>query len=263
MSRISRVFEQKESKVFVAYITAGDPDLETTREICQKIANSGADIIELGVPFSDPLADGPVNQMSAERALKSGTDLAGILRLVGEMREDGFETPLVIFSYFNPILAYGLEEFAKEANKVGIDGILILDLPPEESSTYRVIMKSQGIDTVFLASPTTSPIRLELINEASTGFVYYVSRTGVTGTQSEISSTLEDEMKALSDLVQKPLVVGFGISNAEQARKVASYGDGIVIGSAIVKLVAEISQNAGKLDKIGDFVSDISQTLKS
>ncbi|SME93757.1 tryptophan synthase subunit alpha [Pseudobacteriovorax antillogorgiicola] len=263
---ISRVFEMlksDEKKAFVAYITAGDPDLNTTKELCRTLVSSGVDIIELGVPFSDPLADGPTNQKASERALASGTDLKSILRTVKELRDEGFDTPIVLFSYLNPIFAMGFEGFAKACRSSGVDGALVLDLPPEEAEDYIEAMRSQELDTVFLASPTTTRERLELINRESRGFVYYVSRTGVTGVQQDVSETLDQEIANLKDSIKKPVVIGFGISTPEQAKKVGALGEGIVIGSAIVKMVENYHDQANTIDKIADFVKGISNVLKS
>ena len=222
---------------------------------------SGVDIIELGVPFSDPLADGPTNQKAAERALASGTSLKGIFELVKTMRSEGLKTPIVLFSYLNPIFAMGYEAFAKACSESGVDGALVLDLPPEEASDYLGFMRASKIDTVFLASPTTSEKRLSLINQKSTGFVYYVSRTGVTGAKSDISETLDQEMITVRDHFTKPLVVGFGISNGDQARQISKMGDGIVIGSAIVKMLENYHNDSKTIDKMTDFVSGISKSL--
>ena len=265
MSRMQGVFselKEKNQKAFVAYITAGDPNLDATQEICNALSQSGVDVIELGVPFSDPLADGPTNQKASERALASGTNLSSILSTVKKLRDSGLETPIVLFSYLNPIYAMGYESFAEECKRVGVDGALVLDLPPEEAGQYIEVMRRQNIDTVFLASPTTTENRLKLINQESRGFVYYVSRTGVTGVQSDVSDTLDSEVSKVRALVSKPLIIGFGISNPEQAKQIGSLGDGIVIGSAIVKMVENYHNDIKTIDKISDFVNGVSESLK-
>ncbi|NRA64621.1 MAG: tryptophan synthase subunit alpha [Pseudobacteriovorax sp.] len=264
MSRIDDLFEElkeKHKKAFVAYITAGDPNLEKTKEFCRTLASSGVDLIELGVPFSDPLADGPTNQAAAERALASGTDLIKILDTVKELRESGFSTPIVLFSYLNPIFNMGYETFAKRCKLSGVDGVLVLDLPIEEAEAYTEVIHSQDLDTVFLAAPTTTSDRLSLISEKTKGFLYYVSRTGVTGAQATVSDTLESEVENLRGIVGKPIVIGFGISNPDQAKQVSQMGDGIVIGSALVKLIEKGSVSEATTDALSSFARGISDVL--
>ncbi len=264
MSRINDAFamrRKQSSKVFVAYLTAGDPGLEETKSYCRALARAGVDIIELGVPFSDPLADGPTNQKAAERALASGTTLEKILEMVQQLRADGFSCPLVIFSYLNPIFCMGYEKFASRAKQSGVDGVLCVDLPPEEASEYQSCLRSQGLDTVFLASPTTEEKRLELIEAYSSGFVYYVSRTGVTGVQSEISQSLQAEMNSVREHIKKPIAIGFGISTAEQAKEVGQWADGIVIGSAIVNIIAKASASEAVEPMLERFVKQIRDSL--
>ncbi len=229
---------------FIPYITAGDPSLEATGLFAKVLADSGAAVLELGVPFSDPMADGPVNRRSSERALKNGASLDGILQLVRRLREGGIAIPIILFTYFNPLFKMGLAEFAERAKDSGLTGVLTLDLPPEEAAEYRKFMDAAGIETVFLAAPTSDEHRLRLIDEASTGFVYYVSRTGVTGVQSAISDSLEEELSRVRRHINNPVVVGFGISGPEQARAVARLADGVVVGSALVSIVEE-NKNPG------------------
>ena len=246
MSRLAKVIQartDKNQKCFVAYLTAGDPDLEATPRLVQSLVKGGADIIELGVPFSDPLADGPVNQRAAERALLKGVSLSKILATVPKIRQLCPDTPLVIFSYMNPIFAMGFEGFAKTAKAAGIDGVLVVDLPPEESLEYRNILQGEGLDTIFLASPTSNAERLALVDSSSSGFVYYVSRTGVTGAQSSISESLQRELVLVQKTIKKPVMVGFGVSNAQQAAEISQKAHGVIIGSAIVRTI-EVSKNA-------------------
>ena len=224
-------------KAFIPYITAGDPNLEATELFVKKLVEAGADIIELGIPFSDPVADGVVNQRSAERALKNHVSLTQILDFVANLRKKAINIPIVIFTYFNPVLKMGIESFAKKAQECKVDATLVLDLPPEAGKEYKKILDKYQIETIFLASPTTTKDRLELIDEMSSGFVYYVARTGVTGAQKDISVTLEDEISEVKKLITKPIAIGFGISNREQADKIAQYADGIIVGSAIVRLI--------------------------
>lgn len=264
MSRLQSVFEKKntlQKKVFVAYITAGDPNLDRTYDFCKILASAGVDVIELGIPYSDPLADGQTNQLAAQRALKQGTSLAACFDLVERLRDDGFETPIVIFSYLNPLLRMGWSRCIDRAKTSGSDGFLVLDLPPEEASSYLEPLKQTDIDSIFLASPTTTKDRLSLINDTSSGFVYYVSRTGVTGTQTSISSTLESEIETIKTKITKPIVVGFGISTPEQAKHISSLADGIVIGSAIVDLIKDIGVNKQKDHLLEEFVRSIRDAL--
>lgn len=264
MSRIKQKIQQRldqNQKVFVAYITAGDPDLQTTRKLCQAMAESGVDIIELGIPFSDPIADGPTNQRAAQRALAAGCNLNSIMAMVADLRRDKFETPLVLFSYLNPIYRMGFETFAQNASQAGVDGILCVDMPTDESQEYRQIMQKAGLDTIFLATPTSDAKRLKMIDEASSGFVYYVSRTGVTGTQKQLSESLEAELDTVKKHIRAPLLIGFGISDADQAREVAKLGDGIIIGSAIVQQIEEMQDIDSGIKNLQQFLQGIRQAL--
>lgn len=263
MSRLTQVIEKRlaaKQKCFVAYLTAGDPDLGKTASYVQALAKGGADIIELGIPFSDPLADGPVNQRAAERALKKGVSLRQILKHLPEIKAAAPHVPLVIFSYMNPIFAMGFENFAREAEAQGADAVLVVDLPPEESAEYRTVLQKHKLDTIFLASPTSNADRLKVVDASSTGFVYYVSRTGVTGAQAHISETLPTELKALRHFTKHPVMVGFGISNPAQAKEVAAHADGVIVGSAIVKLIEEGDQVESRLEA---FARSIRQALDS
>jgi tryptophan synthase alpha chain len=234
---------------FIPFLTAGDPDLTTTGPLLHALVAGGADIIELGVPFSDPIADGPVIQRAAGRALASGTHLTGILRLVARERES-LGVPVVLFSYFNPILAHGVERFAEQAADSGVDGVLCVDLPPEEAGEYRDALHAGDVDTVFLAAPTTDRDRLKRIERASTGFVYYVSRTGVTGERNELPSELLREAKRLRRRLSLPLAVGFGISTPEQVGRVARVTDGVVVGSALVHFVEQHAEEREELPEL-------------
>jgi len=222
----------------VAYITAGDPTLEATLKFVLALAEAGADVIELGVPFSDPLADGPTIQRASERALKAGTTLAGVLELVRRIRKTS-DVPLVLFSYFNPILQMGLEKFAKSAAEAGADGVLATDLTPEESGEYRKILQAQGLDTMFLAAPTSSDERMKIISAASTGFLYLISRTGVTGAKDSLSEELPALLRRVRQFTDLPVAVGFGISLPGHVSVLGGLADAAVVGSA---LVAEIEK---------------------
>ncbi|HAH05776.1 MAG TPA: tryptophan synthase subunit alpha [Elusimicrobia bacterium] len=224
---------------FIPYLAAGDPSLAATGSFLEVLREAGADIIELGVPFSDPIADGPVNQRAAERALAAGATLPGILEMVRGVRRTGLATPLVLFSYYNPVLRMGPAVFAQAARAAGVDGALIVDLPPEEAGAYRKAAGAAGLETVFLASPTTSEERLKLIARASTGFIYYVSRLGVTGARESLSQTLDEELTRIKRVAAKPVAVGFGISTPEQAACAARGADAVVVGSALVRLLED------------------------
>ncbi|MGH9711461.1 MAG: tryptophan synthase subunit alpha, partial [Candidatus Acidiferrales bacterium] len=220
----------------VAYVTAGDPSLAATEEIVLAAIGAGADVIELGVPFSDPVADGPTIQRASERALRSGTTLAGVIDLVVELRKNT-DAAIVLFSYFNPILQMGLKIFASQAAAAGADGVLVTDMTPEEADEYRKIMHSHGLDTIFLAAPTSTDERLKLIAGASTGFLYIISRTGVTGAKESLPEELPTMVRRARKLTSLPIAVGFGISLPTQVTVLGGIADAVVVGSA---LVAEI-----------------------
>ena len=237
---------QQKRAAFIPFLSAGDPDLETTEQLLQALVVGGADIIELGVPFSDPIADGPTIQASSTRALASGTTLSGILRLVARQR-DRLGVPIVLFTYYNPIYARGLDRFADQAASSGVDAVLCVDLPPDEGGEYIQVMRRHNLDTVFLLAPTSDRQRVNKVAAQSTGFVYYVSRTGVTGARQELPKELVKETKRLRRRLEQPLAVGFGISTPKQVADVAKVADGVVVGSALVKLVEE---NAGEPDLV-------------
>lgn len=236
----------------VAYVTCGDPDIATTREIVLAAIEAGADVIELGVPFSDPVADGPVIQRASERALKHGTSLAQVLTLAAEIREQAQSTGLIIFSYLNPILRMGMEKFCKVARAAGVDGALVTDLPVEEAGEYLNAMRAYDLSPVFLAAPTSPDERLKRIAAASRGFVYAVSRTGVTGQRQELANDAQKLVKRLRKVTRLPIALGFGISSPSQFAEVGEFADAVVVGSAIVET---IEKNRGKEAKaVGEFV---------
>lgn len=242
MSRIGEVFERcraEKRAAFIPYLTGGDPDLKISSELITALVDGGADLIEIGVPFSDPIADGPINQRAAIRALEAGTTLSGILDLVAKHRSRS-EVPVVLFSYFNPIFVRGLDSFAEQAAGSGVDGVLCVDLPADEAAAdFIPALRGQAIDTVFLLAPTSTAHRVRLVSEQATGFVYYVSRTGVTGVQKELASELRKQVKRARRRVKQPLAVGFGICTPEQVATVAKIADGVVVGSALVRLIEE------------------------
>ena len=226
----------KSRPALVAYVTCGDPDLRSTREVALAAIDAGAEVIELGVPFSDPVADGPVIQRASERALKNGVSLDQVLTLAAEIRRES-DAGLIVFSYFNPVLRMGLEKFAARAADVGVDGALITDLPVEEAGEYLGHMRAHNLATIFLAAPTSTDGRLKAIAEASSGFVYAVSRTGVTGTRKELPEDAQKLVRRLRKSTKLPIAVGFGISVAEQFAAVGKYADAAVVGSAIVQVI--------------------------
>ena len=234
-------FDQKPS--LVAYVTCGDPDLATTRDVILAAIDAGARVIELGVPFSDPVADGPVIQRASQRALKQGTALEHVLTLAAQIREHSQSVGLIVFSYLNPILRMGLEKFCKVARHAGVDGVLITDLPVEESAEYIRETRKNDLATIFLAAPTSTDKRLKQIAQISSGFIYAVSRTGITGEQKKMSSDAQALVKRIRRFSKLPVAVGFGISTRDQFRAVGKFAEGAVIGSAIVQL---IEQNRGR-----------------
>jgi tryptophan synthase alpha chain len=240
----------------VVYVTCGDPDLATTRAVVLAAIETGADVIELGVPFSDPVADGPVIQRASERALKHGTSLAQVLTLAAEVRQQAQSTGLIVFSYLNPILRMGMEKFCMIARHAGVDGVLVTDLPVEEAGEYLRAMKAHDLAPVFLAAPTSPDARLKRIAEASRGFVYAVSRTGVTGARQQLAEDAQKLVRRLRRVTKLlPIAVGFGISNAEQFAEVGKFADAVVVGSAIVET---IERNRGReAAAVGEFVGKL------
>ena len=246
-------FESKPA--LVAYVTCGDPDLATTRAVILAAIEAGASIIELGVPFSDPLADGPVIQRASERALKHGTSLQHVLTLASEIREHSQSVGLVIFSYLNPILRMGLAKFCQVARLAGVDGTLITDLPIEEAAEYLREARKNDLATIFLAAPTSTDQRLQLIAKVSTGFIYAISRTGVTGARQEMTGDAKALVKRIRRFSELPVAVGFGISTPEQFAAVGKFAEGAVIGSAIVQV---IEQNPGReAASVGEFIKEL------
>lgn len=264
MNRIEERFadlKRQRKKGLVVYIGAGDPDLEATRELALAFDKAGADVLELGIPFSDPLADGLVNQLAAQRGLDSGTTPAGVLDTVKSIRKDS-QIPIVFFVYYNLLHRYGLERFIKDSADAGVDGILILDLPPEESEDYSQLMQDAGLCPVFLIAPTTPDERIQSIVEHGKGFIYYVSREGVTGMQTSISSTISDMTGSIRKRTNLPIAIGFGISNPEQAQQVATNGDAIVVGSAVVNKIAEQGKSDSLVHHVAGFVESLSKAIK-
>jgi tryptophan synthase alpha chain len=249
MSRIAQAFAQASSanrSAFVAYLCAGDPDLETSLAACRALVESGIDILELGVPFSDPLADGLTNQLAAQRALLSGMNMSKVLELVRRVREFS-EVPIVFYTYYNLVFANGVDAYVKAAKAAGVDGMLTLDLPPEEAGEVMAAGRQHGVETVFIVAPTTPDERIEKIAATTTGFIYYVSREGVTGVRDQVAVNIPEAVARIKARTKLPVVVGFGISTRPQVAQVAAMADGVVVGSALVNAIRD---NLGSVDKI-------------
>ena len=262
MSRLAarlKAIQASHSKALVTFITAGDPDLSTTEEMILLLENSGADIIELGVPFSDPMADGPTIQLSSERALASGTTLHGVLETVKRVRTRT-EIPIVLMGYLNPVHAYGYDRFCRDAAEAGVDGLLLVDMPPEESAQLVIPARKSGLDVIFLLTPTSNSERIAVIEKLGSGFVYYVTVTGVTGARTSVSASLAQELSRVTQTISLPVMAGFGISTPEQASEVGKLADGVVVGSAIVKLFEQYSGEELKL-KLRQYVADLKHAL--
>ncbi|HEY3297857.1 MAG TPA: tryptophan synthase subunit alpha [Armatimonadota bacterium] len=257
MSRIGKRFDELKSageKALICFVTAGDPDLETTGKIVVEMAKAGADIVELGIPFSDPIADGPSIQAASMRSLEKGTNVASILGLVRSIRKES-DVPLVLMTYFNPILHYGLEKFATDAASAGADGVILSDLTPEEAGEWKSLADSNGIDTIFLLAPTSTEPRIEGVAKLASGFIYCVSRTGVTGAQTEMAQGVRELVTSIRARTSKPIVVGFGISKPEHVREVCGYADGAIVGSLLVDLIASKGNTQAMFSELRQIVS--------
>ena len=242
MNRIDQKFNDlraAQQQGFIVYISAGDPNLTATAKFAREFERLGVDVLELGVPFSDPLADGVVNQLAAERALQSGTTLTGVIATVAELRKTGCEIPVVFYIYYNLIHRYGVQQFAKDAATAGVDGVLALDFPPEEAGNYETALRAAGVHPIYLIAPTTPDARIAEICRHAGGFIYYVSREGVTGMQTTISSSIAPMVAKIRKHTKLPVAVGFGISTPAQARAVAVQADACIVGSAIVNQIAK------------------------
>jgi tryptophan synthase alpha chain len=263
-SRLDATFaalRARRERALVAYFTAGDPSLALTRKLVVEAARRGADVIELGIPFSDPLADGPVVQRATQRALAAGVTLPRVLELVREMRGE-VSAPLVFLTYYNPILAFGLKAFCRTSVEAGIHGVIVADLPPEESGSLRAEAMAAGLDLIHLVAPTSTPERMRKIARASEGFVYMVSLTGVTGERTTLAPELAEQLRALRAITTKPVCVGFGIGTPEQAALVGRLADGVIVGSAIVRLVEQHASSAELLPRVGDFIAGLKAPLR-
>jgi tryptophan synthase alpha chain len=264
MNRIVERFarlKREAKKGFIVYIGAGDPDLAATRRLALAFDQAGVDVLELGVPFSDPLADGLVNQLAAQRGLKSGATPPKVLETVAEIRRDS-QIPIVLYIYFNLVHRVGLEQFIKGAAKAGVDGMLVLDLPPEESGHYESLMRRAGLCHIYLVAPTTPEDRIKFIVKRGAGFIYYISREGVTGMQTQVAANLAQQVGKIRAHTPLPVAVGFGVSNSEQAKLVASSSDAVVVGSAVVNEIARHGKSPELVKRAGAFVKSLVSAVK-
>lgn len=256
-------YKTRGTTAFVPYLVAGDPSLDTTAALVTAMAEAGAAAIELGVPFSDPVADGPVIQRAASRAVARGVTLTGVLDLSAQLRRDGLLLPFILFTYYNPVHHLGVEAFATRCREAGITAVLCVDLPPEEAADYRAALDAAGVETVFLAAPTTADDRMALIGRSSTSTVYYVSRVGVTGERAELSGSLAVEVARLrAQMPDRALLVGFGISTPSQAQAVAPLADAVVVGSAIVRVVEEATSSDEAVRGAAEFARTLVSALE-
>ncbi len=263
MSRISESFvrlKKKGETALIPYITAGDPDLETTEKLVLALVRGGADLIEVGVPFSDPMADGPTIQRASERALAQGVTLRKVLNLVTSVRQKT-AVPLILMGYYNPFFAYGLKRLAQDAKRAGADGLLVDDLPPEEADEIRRHTEEAGLDLIFLLAPTSDESRIKLIAKKASGFIYYVSVTGVTGERKTLDKMIRGQLNRIREFSNLPVGVGFGISNPEQARRVSRIADGVIVGSALINLIARHAQDRNLCRKVSAFVASLKNAM--
>lgn len=264
MNRIDARFAElrrQGRKGLIVYIGAGDPHLEATRQLALAFERAGVDVLELGVPFSDPLADGLVNQLAAQRGLASGTTPPKVLETVAVLRRQS-QLPIVLYLYYNLMHRYGVERFIQDAARAGVDGLLTLDLPPEEAEHYETWMHAAGLHPIYLMAPTTPEERIELIARRASGFIYYVSREGVTGMQNQLSSTIPAMVAKIRAHTSLPVAVGFGISNPEQARQAAAHADAVVVGSAVVNHIARLGQDSSLVPQVAGFVESLACAIK-
>jgi len=266
MNRIAKKFadiRKKKVKAFIVYLTCGDPRLSITENLIIEFEKRGVDMIELGVPFSDPLADGTTIQRASQRALRNKISLGDILGLVRNLRKKNVEIPLVLFSYYNPVYKYGVKKLARDLDASGLDGVIIPDLPPEEGKILEAELARYGLDMAYLIAPTSSPQRVKMIARESDGFIYYVSRTGTTGTKKTLAKDIRQKISQIRRVTRKPVIVGFGVSNPEQVRMISGMAaDGVVVGSAIIDV---IEKNLGEKDLVktaGNFVQRLARASK-
>ena len=263
MSHIEGVFKELKSrgrKALITYIAAGDPHLSVSKEIIWQLIENGADIIELGVPFSDPTADGPVIQAASQRALKTGISLADIFGLVEEVRQVS-QIPLILFSYYNPLFVLGTKKIIQRAKEAGVDGLLVVDLPYEEAGELKRYTDQMDLDFIFLLAPTSDDARIKMISQKARGFLYYISMTGVTGSSHSFSQFKEEDINRIKKYTDLPVAIGFGISTPEQAQVVGKSADGVVVGSAIVRIIEKNRNSQQLLKKVGEFTAQLRKVL--
>src|SRR5262245_13854667 len=266
MGRITECFAALRARrevALVPFIMAGDPHLGVTRALVRAAADAGADLIELGVAFSEPTADGPVIQRAGVRALKSGASLRQVLELVAELRHSGLEIPIILFGYYNPVFRYGTERFSSDAARAGVDGVLVVDLPPEEADELWKPVRAAGLDVIFLLAPTSDERRVRAVTRKASGFIYFVSMTGITGTKAIDTAEVRQMVSALRESCRLPIGVGFGITTPAEAAIVASYADAVVVGSAIVRLVESKSTDGDVVGAVGDFIHALKDATRS
>jgi tryptophan synthase alpha chain len=256
-----RELRARNESALIPFVVAGDPDLDNTKAIVREFETRGADLIELGVPFSDPMADGPTNQRAASRGLNSGASLAAILSMVSELRRET-EIPLILFGYFNPIFHYGCDRLCADAARAGIDGLLVVDLPPEEAAELKAPARANGLDIIYLLAPTTPIERARKVARSASGFLYYVSVVGVTGARTAVASDLEENVNNLRSVTELPIGVGFGISTPEQAAQVARFADAVVVGSAMSLLIEANLGSPELVKKVGELVGSMKAAMK-
>jgi tryptophan synthase alpha chain len=263
--RIAAKFRElrgRNESALIPYMVAGDPDLDVTAALVREFEARGADVIELGVPFSDPMADGPANQRAAQRGLKSGASLAAILSMVSELRKET-EIPIILFGYYNPIFHYGCDKLCADAARAGIDALLVVDLPPEEAGELKTPARSNGLDLIYLLAPTTPIERARKVVRSASGFIYYVSVTGVTGARTALASDIEEHVNTLRSVTDLPIGVGFGISTPVQAAEVARFSDAVVVGSAISLLIEANSDSADLVKTVGELIGSMKAAMKA
>lgn len=261
MNRINKKFRElkkKRKKAFIAYICAGDPTLGDTYRLAFALEEAGVDLIELGVPFSDPLADGPTIQAASGRALKNKVNLTKIFSLVEKLRKK-IDIPIVFMAYYNPVYQFGLKNFILKARKSGLDGVIIPDLPPEEAGDFTKIAKEKDFCTIFLLAPTSTKKRIKMISSSSKGFIYYVSVTGVTGVRDRLGEDMRKNLRAIKRMTKKPVAIGFGISKPQQIKTIAKYADGVIVGSAIIKIIEKNIKNKNLVKKVKRFVKTLTE----
>ncbi|MBM4322961.1 MAG: tryptophan synthase subunit alpha [Deltaproteobacteria bacterium] len=264
MSRIDQTFKRLKDRFRVAlipFIVAGDPDLSATEALLLKMAEAGADMIELGVPFSEPVADGPTIWNSHQRALQNGVGLKEILSMTGRLMDS--IPPLILMTYFKPVSEYGRRDFAKDCKENGIEGVIIPDLSPEDAEVWIGEARKMNLDTIFLIDPNSPPERIRWVIRSSRGFIYYASVAGMTGTREKLPEELESSARRIKEQTKKPVAIGFGISTPEQVKGVSRFSDGVIVGSAIVKIIEENVDSPSLVERVGDFVSSLAEALKA